>query len=614
MLQLIDITLRRGLKTLLDQASLRIDINQKAGLIGRNGAGKTSLLKLIMHEISEDHGELFIPNDWQIAHLAQELPETDETAFHFVRSGDKAWVILQEKIQRAEADNDGLKIADLYTEMEHIDGYRIDSRIAIILSGLGFTEQEFEKPVKSFSGGWQMRLQLARVLISQANLLLLDEPTNHLDLESILWLTKWCQNHNGTMIIISHDRYFLDQVTTHTIDLSHQKLALYTGNYSTFAKTRQEKLLLQEKIHEKAEKKRAHLQKFVDRFRAKASKAKQAQSRLKAMEKLQSTQVLKDDSNITFEFFEPKPTGYPTISIRADLGYTNPPHKTTILKGVSLNVGEGDRIGIIGINGSGKSTLLKSLSKTLPTIKGDVDYHPQTKIGYFSQEQVDMLHLDETPFDHLIQQDSTITDTQARAYLGRFGFNNDRVFDQVDVFSGGEKARLALALLIWHKPNVLLLDEPTNHLDMHIRESLIIALEAFSGALLLVSHDRYFIECCVDQLWLVNQGTVMHFNGSLEDYEQNRLQNQQRASKPADNKAKPPSVKPKDKNTEKTIKKIEKEIMQLESQLTQVEADLANPDLYTGEPSEELLTLQKKQKQLHDSISEKETVWMTLAD
>lgn len=606
MLQLNAITLRLGQKTLLDNASLRLDVNQKAGLIGRNGAGKTSLLKLLRGELTEDQGEVQLPQSWRVAHLAQALPQTQDTAFAYVRSGDADWTDLQQQISEAEKNNDGVKLANLYTDLETIDGYRIDTRVSIILNGLGFSDEEFTQPVQSFSGGWQMRLQLARVLISRADLLLLDEPTNHLDFETILWLTRWCQNCKATMLIISHDRYFLDEITTHTIHLAHQTLTSYQGNYSSFARQRQEKLLLQEKSNEKVLRKKAHLQKFVDRFRAKASKAKQAQSRLKAMEKLQTTQTLKDEDGISFEFFEPKPTGYPTISIRANLGYK----EKTILTNVSLNVGEGDRIGVIGVNGSGKTTLLKSIAKSLAATKGEIAYHPQTHIGYFSQQQVEMLHLDETPFDHLIQQDPKITDSQARTFLGRFGFNNDRVFDKVSVFSGGEKARLALALLIWQKPNVLVLDEPTNHLDMHIRESLIIALEAFPGALLLVSHDRYFIECCVDQLWLVKNGSVSQFTGTLQDYE--AQQSQAPHAKSNTQKTTPPVVLSKENN--KKLKALERDITKLEQQLQKIESELADPTLYQGEPSDKLLKLQEKQKRITDDISQKETQWLKLTE
>ncbi|EKD44829.1 MAG: hypothetical protein ACD_70C00212G0001 [uncultured bacterium] len=603
MLQLNNITLRRGTKVLLEEASLRLDVGYKAGLIGRNGTGKTSLIKLIMRELHEDNGELLIPAAWKIAHLAQELPETHELAFAYARAGDDAWTTLQEKIARAEKENDGLELGNLYTELDAIDGYRIDARVAIILKGLGFSDAEFEKPVKSFSGGWQMRLQLARVLMSHANLLLLDEPTNHLDLESIAWLTEWAKSCTATVIIISHDRYFLDEVTTHTIQLANQQLKLYQGNYSSFARQFSDHLLLQEKMNSKILKKRAHLQKFVDRFRAKASKAKQAQSRLKAMEKLQVTTDWQEEASISFDFFEPKPTGYPTISIRADFGYGD----KIILNSVSLNLSEGDRIGVIGVNGSGKSTLLKSISQTIAPIQGEMIFHPQTNIGYFSQDQVDMLFLDETPLDHFKQQFPVISETQARGFLGRFGFSNDRVFQKVDVFSGGEKARLALALLIWKKPNVLLLDEPTNHLDMHIREALILALEEFSGALLLVSHDRYFIECCVDNLWLVKNNTVTLYDGTLGDYEASQL-----AETPVTQNT--TKQKPISKDHKKLIIQLERDIKALEKKLQKVEEALADPDIYHPTQKDKLRDISQQKKALRDDIEAKEKEWLRYSE
>ncbi|OGT49077.1 MAG: hypothetical protein A3E82_01520 [Gammaproteobacteria bacterium RIFCSPHIGHO2_12_FULL_38_11] len=604
MLQLNQITLRRGAKVLLEEASMRLDVGYKAGLIGRNGAGKTSLFKLIMRELHEDQGEFFVPNAWKIAHLAQELPETDELVLAYVRSGDTQWVEIQEKILQAEKNNDGLLLGTLYGDLDAIDGYRIDARVAVILNGLGFTEDQFERPVKSFSGGWQMRLQLGRVLMSKADLLLLDEPTNHLDLESIAWLTQWAKSCTSTMVVISHDRYFLDEVTTHTIQLANQKLKLWQGNYSSFATQFSDSLLLQEKMNAKILKKRAHLQKFVDRFKAKASKAKQAQSRVKAMEKMQKTVDWQEEENITFDFFESKPTGYPTISIRANCGYGD----KTILRNVSLNLSEGDRVGVIGVNGSGKSTLLKTISQKLAVTEGEINFHPQTQIGYFSQQQVDMLHLDETPLYHFREQFTDITETQARGFLGRFGFKGKRVFEKVSVFSGGEKARLALALMIWSRPNVLLLDEPTNHLDMHIRESLIMALEEYTGALLLVSHDRYFIECCVDSLWLVEHGGVTHYDGNLADYEASQLA----VLSPSNNKKATPKIL--DNETKKEILQIERDILALEKKLKKVEKELADPLIYENNKKEALRELMQQQGELKKEISAKEKEWLKLSE
>ena len=514
MLSLNQITLRAGTKVLLDLASIRIDRGYKVGLVGRNGTGKTSLFKLLQGQLHEDHGEVHLGQSTQLASLNQELPQTTDHAFSYVQSADEEWVALKKKIDEAEQSSDGMILAELYHQMELIDGYRIEAKVANILNGLGFKADEFKQAVSDFSGGWQMRLQLARLLMSKADFLLLDEPTNHLDLESILWLEKWLKSYSGTAIIISHDRQFLDQTCTHTIHLSNQKLKIYSGGYSQFAQQLEQDLILQQKANEKVLKQKAHLQSYVDRFKAKASKAKQAQSRVKAIEKLKISAIFQE-RDIQFQFFESDECGYPTISINATMGY--PGH--TVLEDVKLNVGDGDRIGVIGHNGSGKSTLFKSLAGALPTLKGDVDCHPKIKIGYFSQQQLDLLDLEANALVHLLRQDPSLSETQARTYLGRFGFSYEKVFDPVKKFSGGERARLALALLIWDRPNVLILDEPTNHLDMSIRESLIMALQDFKGALLVVSHDRYFIECCANELWQVKNHQVSRYLGSLSDYE-----------------------------------------------------------------------------------------------
>jgi ATP-binding cassette subfamily F protein 3 len=380
-------------------------------------------------------------------------------------------------------------------------------------------------------------------------------------------------------------------------------LEAYVGNYSSFEKQRAERLMLLEKNNIKIMKKREHLQKFVDRFRAKASKAKQAQSRLKALDKLETAQIVKEENAITFHFFEPKKTGYPTISLRGNLGYDS----KIILNQVSLNIGEGDRIGVIGLNGAGKSTLLKSIAKQIPVVSGELNFHPQTKIGYFSQYQLDLLHPDDTPLNHFQQQDPSISENTARGFLGQFGFSNDRVFEKVGVFSGGEKARLALALLIWTKPNVLVLDEPTNHLDMSIRESLLFAMENFPGALLLVSHDRYFIECSVDQLWLVNDGRVSPFEGTLQDYENQQLLYQSDTLRTS---AFETTQEKKPKPNQKLLQQLEKQMSQLEKQLKTIESALADPALYESSAKTQLIDLQKKQKQLGEQLKKKEEEWL----
>jgi ATP-binding cassette, subfamily F, member 3 len=599
MLQLHQITMRRGVKILLNEASVRVDTKDRIGLIGRNGAGKTSLLMLLLGHVKEESGTLLKPKNLTISHLSQELPPPNQIAFAFVRQGDQAWAKLQERIEKAEADNDGMKLAELYSEMESIDGYNIDTRVAIILTGLGFSEQASQQPISSFSGGWQMRLQLAHVLMSRAELLLLDEPTNHLDLETIIWLERWLKSYSGTCIIISHDREFLDRTTATTISLASQKLKRYQGNYTSYAKQFHEALVLQQKQNQKVLQKQQHLQKFVDRFKAKASKAKQAQSRVKAIEKLKLSQDLHQEDSITFEFFDAPPIEGPLINLKADLGYG----ELKVLNQIDLSVAHSQRIGVIGVNGSGKSTLLKSIAQQIEPVNGSITFNPKTKIGYFSQHQVDLLDLDATPMAHLLAQDKKISESQARGYLGRFGFQGNQAFSKITHFSGGEKARLALALLIWQRPNVLVLDEPTNHLDMQIRETLMMALQSFSGAVLLVSHDRYFIECCVNELWLVREGGVTNYRGNLSDYatDLNATTKENKGTK---------KNKKSKKSGKKDNKQLEKELSQLEQQLKQVEQALANPTLYQQSPSQSLQDLAEQQKQLHLTIKEKEKEWL----
>jgi ATP-binding cassette, subfamily F, member 3 len=603
MINIHNLTLRRGIKTLLDDASVRIDQNDKIGLVGRNGAGKTSLLKLLMQQIKEESGQVLRPKKCTLAHLSQELPTSEQTAFAFVRDGDHAWANLQKKITQAEQNQDDQKLAELYGAMEAIDGFMIDTRVHTILTGLGFTQDTQEKTVGEYSGGWQMRLQLAHVLMAQADLLLLDEPTNHLDLETILWLEKWLRTFSGTVLIISHDREFLDRTTTNTIHIAHQKLKRYKGNYTAFTKQFHEALALQQKQNQKTIKKQQHLQKFIDRFKAKASKAKQAKSRMNAIQKLQLSQDLYQEKDASFDFFPAPEAQGSLVTIEAALGY--PP--TIVLHNLNLNLYQNDRIGVIGVNGSGKSTLLKTIAQQLSPITGTIAHHPKTKIGYFSQQQVDQLQLQETPINHMRQQDSKITDAQARTYLGSFGFTNNQVFYPVKNFSGGEKARLALALLIWHRPNVLVLDEPTNHLDMQMRNALIFALQSFSGAVLLVSHDRYFLECCINELWHVEQGTVTPFQGTLKDYTLIKQQTNATKSQAKKNKKQP-------KNKQKALHTLEQELTHLHQKLTVIEQNIALPKNQTKEAQATLKQYLNQQQELQTNIAHKEQEWLTLSE
>lgn len=613
MLKLQQVTLQLGRQVLLDQATLSIESGFKAALVGRNGTGKTSLFKLIQGELQEDQGQINLKPQIQLAALNQSLPETQASAFDYVQQADRVFMSLQKKIAQAQQHGKSEDLAELYHQMSLIDGHRIDAQVSGILKGLGFKTHQLTQPVMDFSGGWQMRLQLARLLMSRADLILLDEPTNHLDLESIVWLENWLAQYRGTVLVISHDRAFLDRTTDHTIHLCHQKLTLYRGNYSSFAQQLEHNTLLQHKANEKVIKKKAHLEKYVSRFRAKASKAKQAQSRLKAMEKLKVTTILQPQ-DIRIQFFPSERCGYPTLAVHGDLGYS----QLTVLKQVKLQVGEGDRIGVIGQNGSGKSTLLKSLAGALEPLSGKIEHHPKIKIGYFSQLQLDLLDPQASPITHLQRQNTAANETQARTYLGGFGFSHDRVFEPVQHFSGGEKARLALALLIDQRPNVLILDEPTNHLDLSIRESLIVALQDFEGALLVVSHDRHFLECCANELWQVKHQHVQHYAGSLQDYTQLQAQGADHKSTPATpTQSKPPSTPIKQGQTSahyhaKKIKQFERKIDKLHQEIVAIDTQLADPTLYQSEHNLKVEKLNAQKQARQDELQSCEASWLDL--
>jgi ATP-binding cassette subfamily F protein 3 len=613
MLVLSDICLSRGATPLLQAASARLENDAKVGLVGRNGAGKSSLMSLLRGQLAEDSGHVSIPPSWRMAHLAQELPESTDSVFEYVRSGDLDWFTCQQEITAAESSEDYDILSTLYDRMQQIGGYSIDARVAVILQGLGFSQEASRRPVPSFSGGWQMRMQLARILLQPSDILLLDEPTNHLDIESIAWLSRYLQSYSGLLILISHDRDFLDDVTSHTLVISHQKLRLYQGNYSSYARQFQEALILQEKANAKVHRQREHLQSYVDRFRAKASKAKQAQSRLKAIDKLKTSSELQAEQGVHFSFKDTPSVPYPAISVRASFGYG----QKNILREVSLNVGGGDRIAVIGVNGSGKSTLLKGIAQQLPPQVGEVLYHNKTKIGYFSQNQLDMLDPEASALLHLLRQDPSVSDGAGRRYLGGYGFSSDKVLSPVVHFSGGEKARLCLALLIWSKPNILVLDEPTNHLDMSVREALILALQDFTGAVLLVSHDRHFIQCCANTLWLVKQGRVREFSGDIKDYlaqcvaELHVKEQSPRESNEASHKEKQ-SLKIDAKHLqqlEKEMHKLQKKMQQLDAEIAQISAD----EFDVGRTADLLADKARKRSALQEQYDAKETEWLRLS-
>lgn len=604
MLELKNVTLRRGAKFLLEEASARVEQGYRTGLIGRNGAGKTSLFQLITGGLHEDLGSFSLEvKRHAIAYLEQALPHSSEKALSYVMGGDLIWAKIQADLLKAEAEEDGLAISQCYTDLQAIDGYTIEGRASSILNGLGFTQDTFENPVSSFSGGWQMRLQLARTLIAPAELLLLDEPTNHLDIEAILWLEKWLQSKKCSMLIISHDRDFLDNVCTHTLHLSQRKLKLYTGNYSSFASQFEMQFMQEESAATKIAKQKAHMQSFVDRFRFKASKAKQAQSRMKAIEKLTLTVGLQRENPFSFQFLPCEGLSDPIIKVDATIGYGN----TTIIEKIGMNINHDDRIAFLGRNGGGKSTIIKTLAEELMPVNGDIVKHPKLKVGYFSQQQLDTLDYDSTPFAHIQQLDKKLGESEIRKYLGGFGFSGDTVFDSVRNFSGGEKARLALALLIYHRPNLLLLDEPTNHLDLQMREALIIALQTYQGSVVLVSHDRYFVSSITDQLYWIAQGKLLPFDGDLDDYQKAVMAKEdlspstKSSSKKEnkENKANKPIM------GSKQLKKLETKLATLKQQVEQLEAELGNQDLYLPNNATKLaatLATHKQKKQDLDAV------------
>ena len=529
MISLKNVILRRSAKVLLDSASVTINPGERVGLVGRNGAGKSTLFALFNGTLHEDGGDFSMPKSWRMAQVAQNMPETQESATDFVVQGDTRLAELREVLQKAEAGGDGMEIAHAYTDLADAGEYDAVPRAQALILGLGFKVAELDNPVDSFSGGWRMRLQLARALMCPSDLLLLDEPTNHLDLDALVWLEAWLQQYPGTMIVISHDREFLDAVTNVTLHIDNAQITRYGGNYSKFEEMRALQMEQQQAAFAKQQDKIAHLQKFIDRFKAKASKAKQAQSRVKALERMEKVAPMLASADFTFEFKEPGNIPNPMMSITdASFGYqVEGEEPKTILRGVSRSVLAGQRIGILGANGQGKSTLVKTIAREMGTLAGDITEGKGLNIGYFAQQELDVLRPQDNPLEHMVRLAREMgaaakepTGEQAlRGYLGSFNFSGDMVKQAVGSMSGGEKARLVLAMMVWQRPNLLLLDEPTNHLDLVTREALAMALNEFEGTLMLVSHDRALLRSVCDEFWLVGRGGIAPFDGDLDDYQ-----------------------------------------------------------------------------------------------
>ena len=538
MISVRNLTLRRGVNVVLDRASITFTPGEKIGLVGRNGAGKSSFFGLLNGTLHEDSGEFSIPAAWKMGQVAQEMPETEQSATDFVIEGDTVLLAAQAEVAAAEASDDGMRMAHAYMALHDAGAHDAPARAQALILGLGFSAAQLSQPVNSFSGGWRMRLQLARALMCPSDLLLLDEPTNHLDLDALVWLEAWLKRYQGTMVAISHDREFLDAVTEVTVHVDNAKLVRYGGNYSKFEDMRAEQLVLQQAAVARQADKIAHLQKFIDRFKAKASKAKQAQSRVKALERMEKIAPVLADAEFNFEFKEPLNIPNPLLSmLDASFGYPAPADAppgtapTVIVRGINRSVLAGQRIGILGANGQGKSTLVKTVAHALAPIAGEISEGKGLNIGYFAQQELDVLRPLDTPLEHMIRlaKDTPAhmrapgqsgTEQSLRTFLGTFNFSGDMVHQAVSTMSGGEKARLVLCMIVWQRPNLLLLDEPTNHLDLATREALGMALNEFEGTVMLVSHDRALLRAVCDEFWLVTKGGVEPFDGDLDDYQQ----------------------------------------------------------------------------------------------
>ncbi|MCL1137562.1 ABC transporter ATP-binding protein [Shewanella pneumatophori] len=624
MITITQAQLVRGSKTLLDETSLTVYPGHKVGLVGANGSGKSSLLALIMGKISLDKGDFSMPSGWQIATVAQETPALEVSAIEYVIDGDNEYRELEAQLHAAQDADDGHNIALLHGKIDAIGGYAIHSRAASLLAGLGFSEQEQSNPVKSFSGGWRMRLNLAQALLCRSDLLLLDEPTNHLDLDTMYWLEGWIKAYQGTLILISHDRDFIDGIVDEIVHVENTKLNYYKGNYTSFERVRAERMAQQQVAFERQQKERAHMQSFVDRFRYKASKAKQAQSRLKALERMTELLPSQADSPFHMAFREPAALPNPLVTMeQVSIGYG----ETEILKKVHLNLVPGARIGLLGRNGAGKSTLVKLLSGELSPMKGKYETNPGLNIGYFAQHQLEFLSLDDSPLQHLVRLAPNAREQELRNFLGGYGFNGDMALAPVRPFSGGEKARLVLALLVWQRPNLLLLDEPTNHLDLEMRHALTMALQTFEGAMIIVSHDRHLLRLSCSDYYLVDQGEVNSFEGDLDDYHQWLLDAAKAAGKVEED---PDTSKPvQDKKLQKRLEaelrqklsplkkvqtKLEKEQQKANDRLKELEEMLADTSLYDADNKAKLTQVLAERTTLTQGLEESEMEWLEIQE
>ncbi len=624
MIQFKQLTLVRGLKTLFKDASLQLHPGHKVGLTGANGAGKSSLFSLLRGEMHLESGDLDIPSKWVIAHVAQETPALQIPAIEFVLDGDAELRGIEAALLEAETNHKGELIAELHHRLGDIDGYSAKARAAELLSGLGFSQARLQQAVATFSGGWRVRLNLARALMCRSDLLLLDEPTNHLDLDAVIWLESWLQSYRGTLLLISHDRDFLDAIVNHIAHIEQQTLTLYKGGYSDFERQRAEKLALQQAMFEKQQRKVSHLQAYIDRFRVQATKARQAQSRIKALERMEMISAAHIDSQFNFEFRAPVAAPDPLLVLDdMHVGYG----ETPLIKHIAMTIRPGERIGLLGKNGAGKTTLIKLLARELKAMRGKRVEGKDLNIGYFAQHQLEQLHLDESPLQHMLRLDPSTREQEHLNYLGGFDFKGDMARSPCENFSGGEKSRLALALLIWTRPNLLLLDEPTNHLDLEMRHALTMALQGYEGGVILVSHDRALLRATCDQFVLVADHQAQLFDGDLEDYSawlnaQRLLENQQQKEESAQvSTNKNDRVQSKAERQARILERrpLLKEAEKLDLNIAKWHSDknvcderLNDPELYTLANKRELQNLLKNQAELSVQIEGAEDRWLEL--
>jgi len=598
-IRLSQVTLIRGVKPLLEGADVALNPGERVGLIGANGSGKSSLFALLRGELHADKGEVDFPPHWRVAHVAQETPALDRPAVEYAIDGDTHLRQLQERLSRAEESDDGSLIGELHAALSDADVYTVRSRAERLLLGLGFASEQLNQPVSSFSGGWRMRLNLAQALMCPSDLLLLDEPTNHLDLDAIIWLEDWLKRYAGTLIVVSHDRDFLDGMVSAVVHIDQRKLRRYSGDYSSFEVQRAQAVVLAAGQQEKQARERAHLQSFIDRFKAKATKARQAQSRMKMLARMEDLAPLHVAAPFSFEFREPLRAPNPLLVLEdVAAGYD----EKAVLSAINFSLQSEQRYGLLGVNGAGKSTLVKTIAGVLPVLSGHSVFNKGLQIGYFAQHQVEMLRDDQSPLWHLRRLSPQVREQELRSYLGSFNFPGDMATDPIEHFSGGEKARLALALIVWQRPNLLLLDEPTNHLDLETREALAVALAQFEGTLVLVSHDRHLLRATTEQLLVVAEGTVRAFDGDLDDYRESLLKTK---SEP------PPPRKPApapSKNLASRIKRLEEMMSRLNARKADIEARLADPAVYQDAAALKALLLD--QAYVGKELDQAESEWL----